>query len=286
MSQQQLTPVQSAFISLQKSSNDGFKAFVKLFEITGLTPEQAEKMAETEAYYLAQLMATTPALSQVSPGSLMMAVRNIPMMGLSLDPTLKLAYLTVQDKNKGLVTFEPTGRGKAVMAIAQNLVSNISTEVIYSGDEVVRENGLMVVIPKFQESAKVVGGILTVTLPNGRITQSVFNASHINGWQNRSSKRFNGTANSNYTSFNGGIEPGFMESKMLKHGLDRIGINPKGQLRRISPEVIATLPETNEPQVVVEEIEVEHIEVVETPQPEPPKNSKSKAQSIDIEFPF
>ena len=240
----QLTPVQQTLNVLK--SSQGFDAFVKLFELSGNEPDVAAALAEKEAYHLSVMMADNPDLKTIPPAALMMEMRKIPLQGVTLDPTLKLAMLIIQDKNAGKVSLEITGRGKAVQGIAQNIIRDVDTTVIFDGDEIVRESGLNVVIPKFKQGAKVVGGIITIVWGDGRITQDAFNQSHIASWMGRSARRFR-TANQNYTSFNGGIEPGFLQSKMLKHKLDRIGINPMpGAYKKLSREKIDNLPESQE----------------------------------------
>lgn len=222
MSENQLTQVQASYALV--SSAKGFDSFVKLFEISGYEPEQAKNLAEKEAYHLAQLLVDSKDLQNMPPASLVMEMRKLPMMGLSLDPSLGLAYLLIQDKGKGKVSLEATGRGRAVQAIAQNIIKNVNVEIIFEGDKVERVNGLLSVTPEFKEKAKVIGGIITIDWPNGKTTQEVFRQSHIESWKARSAKRF-GNANANYTSFNGGPEPGFVYSKVLKHKLSRLGIN-------------------------------------------------------------
>ena len=59
-----------------------------------------------------------------------MELRKIPLQGVTLDPSLKLANLYISDKAAGKVTLEVTGRGKAVQAIAQNIIRDVDTTVI------------------------------------------------------------------------------------------------------------------------------------------------------------
>lgn len=255
----QLTIVQQNYAVIKKET-DGFKAFAKLFELAGNNPEYANTLADKEVYHLAQLMSDNPDLAAMPPVALMMEMRKIPLQGVSLDPTLKLAYLLIQDKSAGKVSLEVTGRGKAVQAIAQRLIRDVDTQVIFEGDEIVRENGLNIVIPKFKQGAKVIGGFITITWNDGKVTQDAYNQSHIDSWRTRSGKRFeikyeNGqrlavprpNPNKNYTSFNGGIEPGFLQTKMLKHKLDRIGINPfPNAYALLNRETIDKLPDYDE----------------------------------------
>lgn len=257
---QAIGPVQQHAAKI--TASEGFDAFKKLFELSGNDPEVAKALAEKEAYHLGQLMADNPDLAAVPPAALAMEMRKIPLQGVSLDPALKLAYIQIDDKAQGKVSLQITGRGKAVQGIAQNLIRDVDTQVIFSGDEVVRENGMLCVIPKFKENAPVIGGIITITWKDGRITQDAYNQSHIRSWMGRSAARFR-NANKNYTSFNGSIEPGFMQTKMLKHKLDRIGINPfPNAYRVVNRDQIKALPG-----------EVEDIDDISRQefQPEPPE---------------
>lgn len=239
---QELTVVQKNYMAV--ASQTGFAAFIKLFELSGNEPEQAKALAEKEAYHLAQMMSDNEDLANMPIGALIMEIRKIPLQGVTLDPTLKLAYLLIQDKGKGKVSLEITGRGKAVQAMAQNIIKSVNAEVIFEGDEIISHNGLLKIVPKMNSTAKVCGGILTITWNDERVTQDVFRQSHIDSWKARSAKRFKGTANMNYSSFNGGMEPGFLQSKMLKHKLDRIGINPfPGAYRKLRKEQIENLPD-------------------------------------------
>lgn len=248
----QLTVVQQKYQVL--SAAKGFDSFVKLFELAGNEPEQAKNLAEKEAYHLAQLMADSLDLSGMPPAALMMEMRKIPLQGVSLDPTLGLAYLIIQDKAKGKVELQITGRGKAVQGIAQNIIKGVDAAVIYEGDTTAIVKDLITIIPAFKANAKVSGGILTITWGDGRVSQEFYRESHIAGWHRRSAKRFGGTGNMNYTSFNSGIEPGFLCSKMLKHKLSRIGISPfPNAYKRLSPEQIKNLPEDAGEQVYTDE---------------------------------
>jgi recombinational DNA repair protein RecT len=277
---QELTVVQKNYLTL--SSEKGFDAFIKLFELSGNEPAQAKSLAEKEAYHLAQLMSENSDLANIPPSALVMEIRKIPLQGVSLDPTLKLAYLLIQDKSKGKVSLEITGRGKAVQAIAQNIIRSINAEVIFEGDEIGSHNGLLHIIPKMNSKSKVVGGILTIIWSDGRSTQDVFRESHIDSWRNRSAKRFNGKANANYTSFNGGMEPGFIQSKMLKHKLDRVGINPfPGAYKKLRTGQIESLPEETSPSVVVDD--AEPVVVGTKIEKQVSENGNSEPQDIEFE---
>jgi recombinational DNA repair protein RecT len=245
MANNQLTPVQQSYQQL--TANKGAEAFIKLFEISGNPPEQAKVLAEKEIYHLAQLIQNTPDLGLIPPAALMMEIRKIPLQGVTLDPTLSLAYLYIQDKAKGKVSLEISGRGKAVQAIAQNILKSVNTECIFDGDRTDYVNGLVKVIPAFKPHAKVMGGIITLTMADGRIQQEFYRQSHIDSWQKRSAKRFGGSGNPNYMSFEGGIEPGFLQSKMLKHSLSRFGINPfPNAYRKLTQEQMDSLTQTAE----------------------------------------
>jgi recombinational DNA repair protein RecT len=266
---QELSVVQSKYLTL--AADKGFSSFIKLFELSGNPPDIAKALAEKEAYHLAQMIADNEDLAKIPTGALVMEIRKIPLQGVSLDPTLKLAYLLIQDKQKGKVSLEITGRGKAVQAIAQNIIKSINAEPIFEGDELTSHNGLLQIIPKMSATSKVIGGLLTIIWTDGRSTQDVYRQSHIDSWRNRSAKRFK-TANTNYTSFNGGMEPGFIQSKMLKHKLDRIGINPfPGAYKKLNPEIINSLPEETTPQVIVDE-------------PEHPTEQPSEQPDDNIEY--
>jgi recombinational DNA repair protein RecT len=244
MANNQLTPVQQSYMAL--TANKGAEAFIKLFEISGNPPEQAKALAEKEIYHIAQLIQDNEDLQAIPPAAIMMEVRKIPLQGVTLDPTLGLAYLYVQDKNKGKVSLEVTGRGKAVQAIAQNILKSVTTECIFDGDRTDYVNGLVKVIPAFKAHAKVIGGIITLTLSDGRIQQEFYRQSHIDDWQKRSAKRFGGRVNDNYVNFEGGISGGFLQAKMLKHSLKRFGINPfPNAYRRLTQEQLDALPQTD-----------------------------------------
>ncbi len=250
MATNELSFQQQQYDKLAKAE-DGMKAFARLFELAGHSQEQAKDLAEKEAYHLSQLMCDSEDLRSIAsknPAVLLMEMRKIPLLGVSLDPSLKLAYLIVQDKAAGKVQLEVTGRGKVVQAIAQGLVQSVDVTVVFEGDQVkADEKGLLHILPNFNDGkSKVIGCWITITWPDGRITQDIYKQSHIENWMKRSEKRFKGTANANYTSFNGGIEPGFMVSKAIKHKLDRIGISPFPANRDRVLEIAKRAPDTNE----------------------------------------
>ncbi len=254
----------------------GFESFTKLFELAGNEPAQAKVLAEKEAYHLAQLMADNADLASMPPTALMMEMRKIPLQGVSLDPSLKLAYLLVQDKRAGKVELIISGRGKAVQAIAQNIIKNIDVDIIFEGDNTSLDAGLVKIVPTFKASAKVNGAIVTITWSDGRISQKFFRESHINSWKKRSADRFAiryennqklatpiPNPNKNYLSFNGGIEPGFMATKALKHTLDRVGINPfPNAYKKLRQEQIDALPDDAGEQVYTEDTDAEVVDDV------------------------
>jgi hypothetical protein len=218
---QELTVVQKNYLTL--SSEKGFDAFIKLFELSGNEPAQAKSLAEKEAYHLAQLMSENSDLANIPPSALVMEIRKIGS-----------------------------------------------------------HNGLLHIIPKMNSKSKVVGGILTIIWSDGRSTQDVFRESHIDSWRNRSAKRFNGKANANYTSFNGGMEPGFIQSKMLKHKLDRVGINPfPGAYKKLRTGQIESLPEETSPSVVVDD--AEPVVVGTKIEKQVSENGNSEPQDIEFE---
>lgn len=230
----------------------GFTSLVKLFEHAGNNNDEADNLAKKEVWHLANLVINNNDLQTIHPASLMMELKKVPLMGLTLDPSLKLMQLIIHDKGKGIVALEATGRGKAVQAISQEIIKNVSTKVIMLGDRVDRlPNGALDVTPSFTPNAVVIGGVITLYYDNNRVESFVYDQSHINNWQKRSAARFRGTANKNYTSYNGGMEPGFMETKMLKHRLDKIGINPMpNAYKRVPREVIEKISGGDAPVIV------------------------------------
>lgn len=228
----ELTLVQHKYGEIVKSQ--GFESFEKIYTISGYSSEDAAQLAKKEALHLAQLMTDSEALKEIPAHALVQEMKKLPMMGLSLDPSLKLAYLIISDKKKGRVSLEPSARGMVVQAIDQGVIENISVEVIYDGDATTTTpSGLIKIVPCFNNTtAKVIGAIVNIYY-NGRPEpeQKPYRSSHIDIWRKASEKKFFGKANLNYTSHNGGISPGFMESKCLKHTLSKMGINPLPQKR-------------------------------------------------------
>lgn len=97
-----------------------------------------EKTFLREASFACQLMNANPYLARGSKASLQQAVLNVAQLGLSLHPSLKLAYLVPRwsKKTNGVeVSLEASYQGLVKLLTDCGTVKQIEARIIYDGDE-------------------------------------------------------------------------------------------------------------------------------------------------------
>ncbi|MDY4528228.1 MAG: recombinase RecT [Parabacteroides sp.] len=205
---------------------------------------------EKEKFNFNKIIREKPELSTCTPISLFGCFLDIAVNGLSLDPTgrphcyllsrnTKTGY---KDPKTGKDIYEKraylsiTGYGELVMRQRAGQVRYVDNPVVcYEGDTFSPGlvDGVKTVTYKAacpRKSNKVIGGFIRIVRADGTVDWNWMMEGDIDRlriFSERNNTRFDpktqqmvGKANSLYTSNNGGIDPGFLESKLIKHAFD------------------------------------------------------------------
>jgi hypothetical protein len=124
----------------------------------------------------------------------------------------------------GGIDLQITYRGETSLRIAQGQFERLDGPYcIYEGDEIIdldRANAHIKVKeanPR-QPKAKVIGVYLFIVFKNGSRSLRYFQQQDFDRWMAASARQNGGRgANALYSSYNGGIDPGFAEGKCIKH---------------------------------------------------------------------
>lgn len=155
---QQLKPLQNCFTAPYKTFLQNGKSIQDL---------------QRECNFAAQAMLANPYLitcAQQYPDDFVNALKNVVLTGMTLNPTLKLAYLVPY---KGRVQMQSSYMGKKSFAINTGLVLDIEAYLVYKGDIFEIEQGTKAYIThkpnpwhkKKQED--ILGGYYIIKYPNG-----------------------------------------------------------------------------------------------------------------------
>lgn len=86
-----------------------------------------------EASFFAQIVGASEFLQKTTPESRLIAFQGLADSGLTLNPTMKLAYLVPR---QGKLVLEPSYQGLAKLLTDTGSVRHIEVQVVYAGDEV------------------------------------------------------------------------------------------------------------------------------------------------------
>jgi len=188
----------------------------------GTPIEHAELLAMKEISNFEMILSLKPELAACDPTSILLAVKQCINDNLTLSPSAGLVYLypgkvrvgtnsANQPVYKDILVYEPTSEGRLSIARQSGAILDHKR-------------------PTFTYDAN--GRVDTVTfeflVPSygaPRWEKIVFDKNNFAKWQQKSAAKFNGNANANYTSWNGGIDPEFAGSKAIKHALKKRGTN-------------------------------------------------------------
>lgn len=253
------------------------EGFISLYRQTH--PDQPEAEAEIvhsrEAIYFKKILIANPKLQTCSRFSLYSSFMDIVTNGMTFDPAMKLIYIQTRGYN-----IAPAGQTKVYEQRAENKltaegelnlrmqlgqIKYCDTPVIVFQGDVFRvgnnEKGKYVIweaaIPR--TSKTVVASFIKVTRPDGSVDYSYLTAEDIERFRLASQKQNSygssqGSANELYTSCNGGIDPGFLATKTIRHAFR---VFPKAKVIGTN----TTLDETdiNENTMVVDAGQVDNI---------------------------
>lgn len=154
----QLRPLQNCFIAPYKTFLQNGKDIQDL---------------QRECNFAAQAMLGNPYLVQCAmlyPDHFVNALKNLVLTGMTLNPTLKLAYLVPY---KGKVEMQTSYMGKKSFAINTGLVLDIEAYLVYKGDEFEIEQGTNAHVTHKpnpwgnKKKEDILGGYYYIQYPNG-----------------------------------------------------------------------------------------------------------------------
>lgn len=224
------------------------KKFILMYNAIWGTSQGAQ-IYEKEKFNFRKILQDKPELQQCSQLSLYGCFLDIAVNGLSLDPTgrphcyiLPRNTKTGYKDDRGNDIYELraylsiTGYGELVMRQRAGQVRYVDNPVVcYEGDtfspglvEGTKTVTYQAACPR--KSNKVIGGFLRIVRPDGTVDWSWMmegDIKRLESYSERNNLRWNpqtrqkeGKANALYTSNEGGIDPGFLESKLIKHAFD------------------------------------------------------------------
>ena len=226
--------------------------------------QMGEKLYNKEVFNFQKVVRDNPSLAEGSKMSLYGCFLDMAVNGLSLDNTSTPHCYLVPRKVKtghkdqnGYDTYETrasvsvTGYGELTMRMRAGQVRYADNPVvIYDGDifSVSLDNGVkrityQAAIPR--KSSKVIGAFIRIVRCDGSedyqwllegdiMRLARFSAKNNSYYKN--GQRVEGKANELYYSQDGGIDPGFLENKMIKHAFDAYPKVRIGQFTQIQSE--------------------------------------------------
>lgn len=163
-------------VIVQVASQKGFIA-------AGGTPEQFNK----EAGFAMQVIQNNPYLEKMDKQSILNAVINVALTGLTLNPELKLGYLIPR---KGKLYFMASYMGKKEILMRSGMVKDVWVNLVCKNDEFrVSEGGERKIVHNpdyFGERGEIVGGYWQAVLHNGEKPFGVMPMKRINEIKSRS----------------------------------------------------------------------------------------------------
>lgn len=124
-----------------------------------------------EAGFALQTINNNSYLAKCDRQSIVNAIANVAMTGLSLNPELRLGYLVPR---KGKVYFQSSYMGKIDLLIRSGMVKDIFAKLVYENDQFEVEGDIVDGRPvhkanHFGDRGKIVGGYYVAKLTNGEI---------------------------------------------------------------------------------------------------------------------
>jgi recombination protein RecT len=184
----QVPATRKAPLDLMKLDSKGLvKQAEPVFTAMGLPREQFVR----EAGYAMQMMLKTPYLMECDRGTLITAIGNVALAGLTLSPDKRLGYLIPR---KGKVYFETSYMGKKEILIQAGVVMDVWANLVYENDEFIPIEGsdrkLIHNLPRnpFDMNArgKVIGGYWMAVMQNGEKPFGLIGIDRINEIKGRS----------------------------------------------------------------------------------------------------
>ena len=212
-----------------------------LMKIHKKSEADAEMIFEREAMYFKKAIVGSEKLAQCTGISLYSAFLEIAINGLSIQPGQKSeAFLEARSSKQkqgnsevwvNTANLRITAYGELNMRIMSGQIVRMNNPiVIYEGDHfqpMTNQRGELIVdykpaIPR--QSKKIIGAYVCIVLPNNGLDFKWLLEDDVARLKKYSTPRAsqnnqNPQANALYSSENGGIDPGFLEAKTIKHAM-------------------------------------------------------------------
>lgn len=219
-------------LKVRIESPDTIEKFSKIFASkNGVSLAAAEQMYQVEKF---NFMSQLADIKECTVLSTMKVFLEVVSNGLSFNSTNKHVYLMTRSFRKGegwenRLVYQVTADGRISQAVKAGSLKRVSKPVIvYEGDDFRREiiNGIDQIkhIPQQNrpEGARIEGVYTFLTFPSGDREAVFMDTNDIDRLKGYSSKQNKGKANALYTSNNGQIDVGFLQTKAIKHALKNI----------------------------------------------------------------
>lgn len=198
------------------------KRFTELAKYQTGNQLSAEAKFEMEQKHFMTLLEQSPKLKSCDRLSLYMTFMIASTNNLSFDPTMKEMYV-IPRGNKAVPSIQAMGELKLRLAAGQ--VKHIDSPIIVMEGDIFKPklnaNGEKIVewekkVPN--ASTKIIGCFIRIVKTNGSVDYEWMLEDDINRLKGYS-QRNNGASGANalYSSHNGGVDPGFLRTKMIKH---------------------------------------------------------------------
>lgn len=214
-----------------------FGNFIHLYMAThpGATRDDAEIFHARESLFFNKVLLASDDLRKCTKYSLYSCFTDVVTNGGTFDPAMDLMYIEIRHFNIGTKenkvwesrannTFTATGELNVRMQLGQILYAD-TPRIVYEGElfEVIEENGKSNVryVSKIPRTSKrVIASFMKITRPDGSWDYVFLTEEDIQRMKKASetNNRSTGKANALYSSFNGGIDPGFLATKTIRHG--------------------------------------------------------------------
>lgn len=222
-----------ALVEHEKVKASFITTYAKIHKVS---PEDATVIYDRESLYYKKALAASDKLKKATKISLYSSFLEAAITGLSLQPGQKSeAYLEARNFNKGnkdkpqwvsVCNFVITAYGELNMRMKAGQIVRMSNPIVlFEGDHfqpMTNAKGELYVdykpaIPR--KSNKIFGSYVAIHLPGGQIDFKWLLQDDISRLKGYSEKGFNSNANALYTSNEGQIDVGFLETKTIKHAM-------------------------------------------------------------------
>ncbi len=225
----------------------------------GTTIDEATNVAIKEISNYEMLLSMKPELKVCNPKSVLFAVKQCIGDGLTLSQSAGLVYLLPtkvkvgqngnQDVYDWALSYDPTANGRLSIAYQSGSILDHKLPThTFDNDGKLDTVTFEFLVPSFGQP---------------RWESITFNKRHFEKWMAASAKKNKGSANMNYTSYKGSIDPEFASTKAIRHGLGKRGTNLNGKRNQVPTDakmmpIEVVINEAKEETLLDEFIQTEH----------------------------